>query len=504
MKKILTVLLIAVMAAGFVFAGISGKADMRFGYNFKTGTYGFDSSNSEVNFDLDLGSTAVAAGEGDIHAEVEGQVKVVFANESKGSKFFAVSSDYGFGLKVSADWTAKIVGNNWEIALKTQKYGAADLAKSAIDTYRKGTKNVFDEYTGFAWTAVSLNGNYVDSNKVGIEAKVYDNTIGLVFNGDRKVEKQSTSSDYNFERHDEYTTYSDFRAYFLTKEFNVNGATFQFGGNLTYGTGKKYTDGKIGLTYAASNGGLIEPTLSTYTNLTATKGSVSAKIGYAGDKFSGFLATDVELFNEDTEGTNAFEIAANAKYDFVAFDAYYVSNVELSQYNKKGDEDENKLTLSKYASAKLAFDFAKFDVPVTFAVTGKNLLWFTSGTNSGFGKGSEDPDFKFEVAYNGIIAAAAYFEINTVDFWEIGGSVAYSAAMFDVKVGAYYTKMGERFGDSKARFMPTAEISTSKLVPGAVLSVGYYSNTDNNKFDTSSLLNSEDNGKIEAKCVIAF
>ena len=492
MKKILTVLLIAVMAAGFVFAGISGKADVRFGYNFAKKTFGFDSSNSEVNFDIDLGSTAVAAGEGDVHAEVEGQVKVIFANETKGVNFLTT---YGstVGLKVSSSWKAKIVGNNWELALKTTEYAEPDFAKSAIDTYRKGTKNVFGKYTGFAWSAVSLAGQYDDGDKVGVEAKVFDNTIGVVFDG--KNSSTTASNKFLGSEYNDTKTYTDFKAYLLTKEFNLNGATFQFGGTIVSENIDEYQPiEKVTLENNNTN-------VATKTDLTSKSdlyGSLSAKIGYAGDKFSGFLAADVEL-NRDKE--NAFEVAANAKYDFVAFDAYYVNKLVLDEYNKNGENPE-KTTFTNYASAKLGFDFAKFDVPVTFTVTGKNLLWFatTTGTNTGL-EYSNNPDFKFEVACNGIIAAAAYFEINTVDAWKLGGSIAYSAAMFDVKVGAYYEK---HTAWGKNKFMPTAEISTSKLVPGAVLSVGYYSNTDAKKFDTSSLLDSSDNGKIEAKCVIAF
>ena len=42
MKKILTVALVALLAAGTAFAGFSGNANIKLGYDFTSGKYGFE------------------------------------------------------------------------------------------------------------------------------------------------------------------------------------------------------------------------------------------------------------------------------------------------------------------------------------------------------------------------------------------------------------------------------------------------------------------------------
>ena len=72
MKKLLTVLLVAVLAAGFVFAGLTGDATLGAGFNLDNKEYGFTNAEAlkgSLAFELgkgDLGSV----GEGKIYAEI--------------------------------------------------------------------------------------------------------------------------------------------------------------------------------------------------------------------------------------------------------------------------------------------------------------------------------------------------------------------------------------------------------------------------------------------------
>ena len=73
MKRTIAILLVAIMAAGSVFAALSGSAQIGVGANFDNGNYGFiDNSNSVgVNFEL-ANMAGEAVGEGDIRASIKG------------------------------------------------------------------------------------------------------------------------------------------------------------------------------------------------------------------------------------------------------------------------------------------------------------------------------------------------------------------------------------------------------------------------------------------------
>lgn len=79
MKKILTVLLIAVLAAGMVFAAkLEGNATLDFGYNLDNTDWGFANGTSlKAKLSLNIGKEAPGSkGEGDIWAEIIGDFTV--------------------------------------------------------------------------------------------------------------------------------------------------------------------------------------------------------------------------------------------------------------------------------------------------------------------------------------------------------------------------------------------------------------------------------------------
>lgn len=72
MKKLLTVLLVAVLAAGFVFAGLTGNATLGAGFDLDSKVYGFaNGTNLKGTFALNLGKEDLGSvGEGKIYAEI--------------------------------------------------------------------------------------------------------------------------------------------------------------------------------------------------------------------------------------------------------------------------------------------------------------------------------------------------------------------------------------------------------------------------------------------------
>ena len=55
MKKTIAILLVAVLAAGSLFAGLSGEASVTAGVNLDTKEWGFLGNVKNIKFDLSLG-----------------------------------------------------------------------------------------------------------------------------------------------------------------------------------------------------------------------------------------------------------------------------------------------------------------------------------------------------------------------------------------------------------------------------------------------------------------
>ncbi|MDY5932073.1 MAG: hypothetical protein SPJ34_08630, partial [Candidatus Ornithospirochaeta sp.] len=142
MKKILTVALVALLAAGTAFAGFSGNANIKLGYDFTSGKYGFENG---TGFDVNLDVATAAGekkGEGDVYAGIKASValtlgnykyKEAYSTTPAGDKVWTKDGDkMGIGafFKLAE---AYVAGQDWKVAI-TSSTKAVDLAKSAIDT----------------------------------------------------------------------------------------------------------------------------------------------------------------------------------------------------------------------------------------------------------------------------------------------------------------------------------------------------------------------------------
>ena len=141
MKKILSIALVALLAASTVFASFSGKATVSLGYDTESKSYGFSNGKS-FSLDLDLATeTAEKVAEGDIYAGV----KATFALKVAGSNnknIFSNNSSYGEGLLFTLN-EAYVAGQDWKVSITGTQSGP-DFAKSAIDSvYDKVATDAF-------------------------------------------------------------------------------------------------------------------------------------------------------------------------------------------------------------------------------------------------------------------------------------------------------------------------------------------------------------------------
>ena len=133
MKKTIAILLVAVLAAGSIFAGFSGEASVKAGVDLDKEEWGFLSNGTNVKFNLSLGNENVEkAAEGDIYASIKAEFEARVMNDSfSGAKPGFYLENF---VKVKAKITeAKVNGANWYVSILGVP-GAPDFAKSAIDT----------------------------------------------------------------------------------------------------------------------------------------------------------------------------------------------------------------------------------------------------------------------------------------------------------------------------------------------------------------------------------
>ena len=317
MKKTIAILLVAVLAAGSVFAGFSGSASVNAGYDLQNKEYGFFKNGTNVKFDVSLGKEdAEKVAEGEVYASIKASLEAKIANNpyTGNDKIVVVkddaltfANDYPNLVRIMAKVTeAKIFGSNWYVSILGVPNGP-DFAKSAIDTVTDKAKDTLDDW-GFTRnedTKKPVSYAVAYDKAPGIEAGYADYVVGLGFNS----KKAGTA----------------FTAYALTPEYQFDAVKAQFAAVAS----KKAATG--------------------IKNVGA-----SAKASYATDVVSVSLATDLGAAIAKETKFDA-DVAANFKYDFVTVDAYFS-------------------TVDKLLSAKAVTDLNSFEVPVKLTLTGKDLI----------------------------------------------------------------------------------------------------------------------------------
>ena len=367
MKKTLAILLIAILAAGSMFAALTGDASVTFGAPLDGSTPKFDNTTStKVTVVLEE-SSAEKVGEGDIYAEVKATLTV------KSAEITADVDDLEFKADLDVA-KANITNGEWAIGILGMP-GAADYAAEIDLVDGKSVSNIKAKMTTVDGLTLSNKGY----------------TVGVGFDGAAYAVSVETP---------EYTL--------------AEGATAQ-----------------------------------AYVGLDKEDVSVSAKAAYAIEDIKVTAAADF---------TSDFKFASKAAEGIVKVDAapadvsvYYATGLQQLDVQAVG-------TVSDYTLTAKAYDLLNTqDLSVTTKIPVDSL---TFDVMAGY------------VIATDVLKASVATEY-TYDIYAIKASVAYE----------------------DGTIKPAISASTSKLVDGAELSLGWadaaYSKVANN-------------GKVEAKCKIAF
>ena len=456
MKKIISIALVALLAASTVFAGISGYSNLGFGFNSSNGTFGF-SPASALSVDIDVASDEAAnVGEGDVYAGISGSVALRLVDavgvDPSGNDTGAVEYPYNaandtnvYSVGVFAFINeAYVAGQDWKVAFGTKSSNPVDFAKSAIDTYKTALKDAYDTPFWVKDANVSYKAPYTSNS--GVNATVKGFTVGAGFVG-TKGETDTTVG---------YTAYA------LTPDFSFGGANAKFGAVVSKAN-KATANTSIG---------------------------ASAQIAFAQDAFSAKAAADFGFENVDGENAVHFDVAGNVKYDFVSADIYYVDYAKVTTYSlvdwapvKGSKEYENLL------SAKATLDLASFDVPVSLTIKGKDLI------------NSQDLSASAKIAVSDAVkvTVGGGYNIKSEKISASAG-VEYSAEKFTASADVSFSIKGET-----KTLVPTVVVSSDALINGATVELSWKPNTDGTNSTTTNLLDKDaDYGKFYATVKLGF
>ena len=461
MKKILSIALVALLAASTVFAGFSGNAKVAFGYDTTSKKYGFANSTG-VTVDVDLATAdAEKVAEGDVYAGIKASLAVKLGNYKASDKYAAAAdyngesiwNDNGYKMGIGSFIEiaeAYVAGEGWKVSILGAPDSANDFAKSAIDTKKTAVKDIFGNKYDTKNTAVSYKASYDDF--AGVTATVKDFTVGLGLEGKAVKDAETFGTS----------------VFVATPDFEVaDGLKIKAGAEYYFDDNQS----KAGVEKHAIGGSL--------------------KVAYENDAFSASAATDMG-YDVKAEEFGA-DVAANFVISPVTVDVYYATKVETTAKVKLADTAK---TTENLLSAKAAVDLKAFDVPVAFTFTGKDLV------------NKQDLSVKaaFNITEELSADASVGYVINTKKF-STSANVAYAADAFTAKAGVAYSKIFEK--DDASVLSATASVESSAIIPGATLALTYGTDSDDNdmnflKDQTNSSVKKQNLGAITASCKISF
>ena len=461
MKKILTIALVALLAASTAFAGISGSATVKLGYDTTSKVYGF-ANDTGIDANIELATDPVEkVAEGDIYAGIKASMKLAVAprSGSYGYNIFVDGDDHGLGLWLSLD-EAYVAGEDWKVSILGGK-GAPDYASSAIDTVKD--KKVKDDF-GNIIKKVDRADTYKLSawNGAGVALTYKGYTIAGGFKGDvdgytykdsyvvRDLNEEGTEYIYYpIDVEKQYSKYFAFNLFAETKAFEFEGGSAQVA------------------VIVARDGHTDD--YDEYDSLDKTNLGFSAKASYAKDEFSASVAGDLGLENLKEIKAN-FDVAANITYTPATLDVYYQHGKEL---------------LSAKVSAKIE--------NVSAYAQMKDILK-ESGRKAGIGA-----EATFE-ALN--LGGEASLTLASKEF-SAGVSAKYEEEKYTLEGGVEF---GITFGTKNTTvFYATAGVSSEALISGAKLSLTYGADSDGK--DMNFLKDqkvSQNLGAVTAACTIEF
>ncbi len=442
MKKGIVVLLIAVLVAGFAFAGsLSGYANISFGVDFDEAGWGFSNKGyGNYTFKFDYDSTVVSVGadhETDIWAELEASVSAYLTLTGKDME----SGDSGASTDVvSFEISAANIHIGEDLTIGILESG--DTTNFAKHYYVKSKVYAEDTVNG----ASNKKGGALETSSI---APGFTVTFKDWFGG--------FGAEGNWED-EEYTVY----AHILTPEFKFaeDALTVKAGGYGVYTDADSYAGG-------------------------------GAKVAYAADKFSVDAEADVVVKKDDVDF--AYEAAANAKLNFVedlpiTLNVYATPGLissKASSYNT--DDYKNLPKLDAKASTSYTLS-ASDDISIDLSayVDARDIL--IDAREFTLSATEETAVDAFTLSFTETYAIMA----KTLDLSE---SVEYAADKFTA-----YAELGQELDFSADDVFTTlsleAGVSSTAIVEKATLSL-VYANDDFIGSDASK-------GNLVASCKIAY
>ena len=446
MKKIISIAVIFALVAASAFAGISGNANIKLGYDFTSGAYGFKNGDS-VSVDVELASeTAEALGEGDVFAGVKASLSLLLANKDVDDdpKIWTDGAKLALGAFFSID-EAYVSGQDWKVAI-TGTQSAPDFAKSAIDTVEADVYNAFGNVVDTKYVAKSYK---VSVNKApGVTASYKDWKVATGFNGG-KADASTGAPDF----------------------FNYHVSAFTPSLTVAEGLTVKAAAVASGIKNATKKvtSGIVYDETKNYDAFGA-----SAQVAYAADAFSASVAADFGM--KKTVGTDSFkadfDIAGKVAFAPITADVYFSRVSEKNWLSAKVSGSYEGISGNIYAQDILGDDVtigAKAEYTAD-AVTVGGGAWFKTTSKA----------------------------------MEVSANVKYAAEKFTAKAGAAYGM--DLDTENKAYVYATASVESDAIINGATLSLEYGKDSDgkNMNFLSNNASRPQNFGAVTAKCTIAF
>ena len=467
MKKILSIALVALLAASTVFAGFTGKASVGLGYNFQDESYGMsNATETKVTFEATT-ETAGAEGEGSVFAGIKASFTMKQDDvKAKGKASWSVEPKIEAAYVKGEDWSVSILG-----AQDSQDFAASAIDKTydaAADAFGGSTvavevakaPGITAEYKGWTVSGGFVKGEYVATKAedkyyfYGYEKNADGNATSLP--GWRGPQAKAPENFVVLDKVKASTSTAAVKKDVVNYSLTVATPDMVFG-DVTVGFGAA-----VGNDKEAANLGL------------------SAKAGYANDQLSASVASDLVIAGIGNDEV-AFDADVAAKFSFapVTVDAYYAT--KASTANKLFAPKSNAAA-ENLLSVKVAADLSSFDVPVKVSAYAKDIV---NAQVLGVSASAAVDALKVGASFDYGIKEEAYL---------LGATVSYEFDAFTVAAGINY--------ESTEKLYANASVETASIIPGATLKLAYGPVSEKGKVTTNLL--DEKYGKIDATCTIAF
>ena len=478
MKKGIIVLLITVLAAGMAFATFTGSASINFGVSLDEKGWGFTNTQKidEYSFTFALDTQSAAKGadhQTDIWAEIEAAASgAIELKKDAAAPAFTVKTEittanihvYDFTIGILGPKAAYDYASSW--TLNTDSEPNYDFANSAAFETLPGGFNV--SYQGYT-ASFGINNAYTAEKKTDKVDEACSNNLvwfsnayvdGLNATG---KEKEKDAFEKKYVAVTGLTTSSPAGKYYAEKIESAPEKTTPASTTLSvYASAEtKAFELAEGMTVqAAANLLLVGKDSKPVVG-------AAAKYAFAADKLAVGVAADFQ-FDADKEVV-ALDAKADAKYDIVSGAVYFGSD-------KLGKNDAKYIIEAKVGA----------DIPVAENVTIKvagevddlnvalkekalKSAVYTASVGTTVDKITANASF----AYNAVIdkVSAGKVEIKGM---KIAGDVTYKAEMLTAKAGIS-VGMKKNAADETVLYnvKPSASISSTTIVEGAELSLGY-------------------------------